>query len=784
MSKKIIFSFLGGDLRTGFPVVTVQISDDRESLAMKLRGSLPAAPKLFELYKRWRLLYDALQHRSNGNTRLDIEPDDITCVSEREFSDLCQQFEETFNSWMKAWIKSDSFLDIDEQLRTKLNLHEEIRVLIETDDPGLRTLPWHSWAFLEDYEQAEVAFIPQFWQQPKFASKPLSRQVRILGILGASDGIDTQKDWEVIKKIKGVHLWPLPKEPKPEDLNNSLWDKNWDILFFAGHSSSEANHQTGHININGNDKLTIAQLKPALKAAIDKGLQLAIFNSCDGLGLAHELAELNIPQIIVMRESIPDEVAHNFLENFFKAFSQRKSFYLAVREARQRLKIMDERFPCASWLPVIFQNPVVSPLKWEQLRQDSAVEFIVANFRRSFPALVIGSIATLILVMGVRQIGFLESWELKAFDQLMRLRPKTEGPDPRLLIIENTETEIEAQKDGRGSLSNGTLNQLLDKLEQYKPALIGLDIYRSMPVEPQYKALSKHYQKNHKFITICFGGDKDKSSIAPPPDLLKDKDLFWQRVGFNDTPFDADGRIRRYLLSQSPPSGSNCESKLSFNFLLAYRYLKPQDVPIDLNDNSKQVQIGNFIHKILESNAGGYRQIDARGFQLLLNYRATNSIAEKLTLSEALNGKLNPDLVKDKIVLIGTTAHSYNDFHLTPYSENASQKMSGIEVQAHMLSQLLSAALDKRPLLWYLSDFGEIIWVGIWAFVGGIISLSFRSKIVILFASGIAVIVLYGSCYLLLLQGGWMPLVPSVITLITGGIVVFISANLLAKNPQ
>ncbi|MBD2229753.1 CHASE2 domain-containing protein [Calothrix anomala FACHB-343] len=763
----------------------MQISDDdRESLAMKLRGSLPPEPKLPELYKRWRILYDALQHRSNGNTRLDIETDDITCVSEREFSDLCQQFQETFNSWMKAWIKSGSFLDIDEQLRTKLNLHEEIRILIETDDPGLRTLPWHSWAFLEDYDRAEVAFIPQFWKHPKFASMPLSRQIRILGILGASDGIDTQKDWELIKKIDGVHLWTLPKEPKPEDLNNILWDKKWDILFFAGHSSSEANHLTGHININEKDKLTIAQLKHALKVAINNGLKLAIFNSCDGLGLAHELAELNIPQIIVMRESIPDEVAHNFLQYFFKGFSQRKSCYLAVREARERLKGMESRFPCASWLPVIFQNPVVSPLKWEQLRKDSTVEFIVTNFRRSFPALVIGSMATLALVMGVRQFGFLESWELKAFDQLMRLRPKTEGPDPRLLIIENTETEIEAQKDGRGSLSNGTLNQLLDKLEQYQPALIGLDIYRWMPIEPQYKALSKHYQQNHSFITICFGGDKDQASIKPPPDLLKDKDLFWQRVGFNDTPVDADGRIRRNLLSQSPPSGSNCESKYSFNFLLAYRYLnlKPKAVPIDLNDNSKHVQIGDFIHKILESSAGGYSQIDARGFQLLLNYRATDSIAKKLTISQVINGKLNPDLFKDKIVLIGTTAHSYNDFHLTPYSENAYQKMSGVEVQAHMLSQLLSAALDKRPLLWYLPDFGEIIWAGIWAFVGGIISLSFRSKIVILFASGIAVIVLYGSCYLLLLQGGWMPLVPSVITLITGGIVVFIAANLLVKN--
>ncbi len=63
-------------------------------------------------------------------------------------------------------------------------------------------------------------------------------------------------------------------------------------------------------------------LPPApLRKAISRGLQLAIFNSCDGLGLANDLAELNIPQIIVMRSPVPDLVAQEFLKHFLKAFS-------------------------------------------------------------------------------------------------------------------------------------------------------------------------------------------------------------------------------------------------------------------------------------------------------------------------------------------------------------------------------------------------------------------------------------------------------------------------------
>lgn len=91
--------------------------------------------------------------------------------------------------------------------------------------------------------------------------------------------------------------------------------------------------------------MTIEQLKYALKKAVVGGLNIAIFNSCDGLGLAQQLADLQIPQIIVMREPVPDRVAQAFLKYFLAAFAQGQSFYLAVREARERLQGLEDRFP-------------------------------------------------------------------------------------------------------------------------------------------------------------------------------------------------------------------------------------------------------------------------------------------------------------------------------------------------------------------------------------------------------------------------------------------------------
>ena len=76
-------------------------------------------------------------------------------------------------------------------------------------------------------------------------------------------------------------------EPSRRNINDELWDQACDIIFFAGHSSSEG--ETGRIYINPDYSLTISELWYALRKAVDRGLQLAIFNSCDGLGLAREL---------------------------------------------------------------------------------------------------------------------------------------------------------------------------------------------------------------------------------------------------------------------------------------------------------------------------------------------------------------------------------------------------------------------------------------------------------------------------------------------------------------
>ncbi|WP_414587221.1 eIF2A-related protein, partial [Scytonema sp. PCC 10023] len=373
MSKSVVISLGSGDLNNGFPNVTARLWSSGNSFPQQFIGSLPAAPSLVELCQNWQLNYKNVCGRQHlrsllmeDDDELEIDEGGITNVSVVGFYDVCQKLQENINNWLKSF----EFLNIERQLRSQLNPAEEIRVIIETNNDLLRRLPWHRWDFFNDYPQAEMALSqPEYKRREPNKSKLPRKKVRILAVLGNSQGIDLEREIRFLDSLLDAEIVFLVN-PSRQEFNTLLWQNpGWDMFFFAGHSQTEG--ETGRIYINDhktNNSLTIGQLEEALKAAIDNGLQLAIFNSCDGLGLASALEKLNIPTVIVMREPVPNLVAQEFFKHFLAAFAvERRSLYLAVQQARRKLQGLEDDFPGASWLPVICQNPAVEPPSWLKL---------------------------------------------------------------------------------------------------------------------------------------------------------------------------------------------------------------------------------------------------------------------------------------------------------------------------------------------------------------------------------------------------------------------------------
>ncbi|NEO67268.1 MAG: CHASE2 domain-containing protein, partial [Moorea sp. SIO4G2] len=359
----------------------------------------------------------------------------------------------------------------------------------------------------------------------------------------------------------------------------------------------------------------------------------------------------------------------------------------------------------------------------------------------------------------------------------MNRRP-VEFPDSRLIVVEVTEEDIEAQQSDLRpdtSLSDRSLKQLLEILNSSQAKVIGLDIHRDFSVAPDYQDLGTLLQESENLVAVCKASNEDDPGISPPPEVPK------HNLGFSDVVADRDGVIRRHLLAFNPDPTSVCSASYALSTQLAMRYLVAKQIfpkyTEDQTEGKKYLQLGDVVFRSLTKHTGSYHNLDDSGHQIMLNYRFHKSpedFVPQVTLSEVLNGKINPDAFKGKIVLIGVTAPSREDYFFTPYSKgnDIEDKTPGVILHAHMVSQILSAVLNKRPLIQDWPAWAEVVWIWGWCLTVGLVCWRCKSSIrlgVLLLALSI----LYGSCLGLLKQGYWVPLVPSALAVVViGGFIV------------
>ncbi|MEG4351567.1 adenylate/guanylate cyclase domain-containing protein [Microcoleus sp. LAD1_D3] len=363
-------------------------------------------------------------------------------------------------------------------------------------------------------------------------------------------------------------------------------------------------------------------------------------------------------------------------------------------------------------------------------------------------------------LLGVRHLGGLQPLELNAYDLMVQLRPDL-GPDPRLLIVEITERDINTSE--KWPISDRTLAKAIAQIARLEPLAIGLDIIRDIPYEPGNAELAIQL-KNPKIFPITFRGDSKLQRVPPNPNIPEN------RVGFNDLVVDPDRIVRRNLMFAS--EGETTQT--SFSMRLAFAYLNSKKVESKLTEK-QEIEANKIVFLKLRADSGGYQNINAQGYQILLNYRASKKIAETVTLTQVLKGKVDPKLVKGKIVLIGVTAPTVKDIFSTPYSAttNGNIQTPGVLIHATATSQILSAVLDGQGLFWYWDEWQEILWIAVWSAVGGCLAWRLEKSLNLMGSVIAACGSLAGFTFFLFIQQGWIPLIaPALALLITAGVAV------------
>jgi adenylate cyclase len=372
------------------------------------------------------------------------------------------------------------------------------------------------------------------------------------------------------------------------------------------------------------------------------------------------------------------------------------------------------------------------------------------------PVLLSGAIA--LLNLAAVRLGTFEPLELRVYDWMMRSRSNLE-PDPRLLIVGITESDLRKLKSV--TVSDRTLAEALRTLQQHQPRVIGLDLYRDLPEGIGQAQLKQQFQADN-VITIHRIGDQMQDTIPAPLGIPP------ERTGFNDVIVDSDGVIRRSLIFAG--------QETSFALQIAFTYLEKENIlPEESPIYSGILKLGQSTFLPLEFNSGAYRTVDSKGHQILLNYRGSQ-VARHVSLTELLDGKVEPNWIKDKIVLIGNVAVSGKDFFLTPYSPSQRDEhlMSGIAIHGQVVSQVLDAATGTRNLISYIPNPVEWAWIAGWALLNGILAWRSRSLLFLEFSNVGMLGAIATLSVVAFNQGIWLPIVAPVVGAIASHLAVVV----------
>ena len=360
-----------------------------------------------------------------------------------------------------------------------------------------------------------------------------------------------------------------------------------------------------------------------------------------------------------------------------------------------------------------------------------------------------------------------EQLESKTYDLRLRLKNlvRQQPPAKDIVIVAINDKSIE--EIGRWPWGRDVMAGLINKISAARPKVIGIDIMfmeRERP-ETDEKLAEAIRKAGNVVLATAFEVPYGGKVLTPPkdvPDFLWDsafmevksqKGIKWKdfavkaekvkpslpeisavaALGHVYTLPDMDGSQRWEILSLF--YGGDCYPQFALQIARIALGIPMKDMVLY---GGSGIGLGNaFISTDLYGRAG-------------INYRGKEHSFDYLSASDIIGGRTPLDALRNKIVLIGTSALATYDQKVTPFSAN----MPGVEKNANVVENvLLNNFIRKSP---GVMELVVIILTGIFL---GLTLPKLKAVASAFLAAGFILLYIAACCYLLIYQDLWANLI-------------------------
>ena len=341
------------------------------------------------------------------------------------------------------------------------------------------------------------------------------------------------------------------------------------------------------------------------------------------------------------------------------------------------------------------------------------------------------------------QIPFIDRFENIVYDARLRLT-MANGVDPRIVIIDIDEKSLAAE--GRWPWRRDKIGALLDQLfDHYKIGIVGFDVVfaekdessglgtlrdlgqKELKGDAQYQAVLKdvtpqlEYDRifadklknravvlGYYFSNVESGDSKGRSNGTLPKPVLpagtfKGRSVHfttWQGYGANLEEFQQAAASGGHFNPWPDDDGVTRRVPMLSEYDGAY-YESLSAAIIRLGLGSPPVVPGFPQEKFWSKDYPGLEWVDMGSVRIpvdnlvtaLVPYRGREGSFKYISATDVLRAKTPLDDLKNKIVLVGTTAPGLNDLRAAPVAS----VYPGVEIHANLIAGMLDGTIKQRP---------------------------------------------------------------------------------------